>query len=343
MTAETAQTHEDPEAAYTSGVEHYTAGRAAQAAAAFEQARQQSPDNPGPWMYLGLIALSDDNVEGARNLLEQSIRLDGTTPLVWHYLGVCLERQGAPDQAAQCFRRALRLDPGAELSREALLRVDPSTAQEDAARTGEDGTRSTDTPALSEVYGVYEVLSQSSDPLVRQPLPLMDQVRHDGRAKLSAFTYRFVGGALAGYLLGYVVAQGRQSAKYWGSTSTHRIAATSTIVGFTCLFVVLIVGWLLLVAVTTRYIIERGRIQVISGLILRKHTNLELYRAIDITFTQNIIQRLTGDGTLVVQTATHKLRLVGLSRTSRLRATYQQLLNLVFALRANNYVRGIIS
>jgi hypothetical protein len=111
---------------------------------------------------------------------------------------------------------------------------------------------------------------------------------------------------------------------------------------------------------TMRITIARGRLQIRKGILARRVSNIELWRVRNVELDRTLANRLTGDGGIVVEltgTATANGRrrarrrnpqqgeiitLVGLTHGQRLDDAYQQLLNLVFLLRGNPVVKGII-
>ena len=149
-------------------------------------------------------------------------------------------------------------------------------------------------------YGVYEVLSNSTDALVRQPLPLIDSLRMTRRPHLTAYLYRFLLGLVASFLIAYVITQSRQTARYASGASNTPFATLPHLLLWGVAASLIIVGWLIAVACTTEYSVDKGRLQVVTGILVRKRTNLELYRVQNVTLTRNLIQRLTNDGTLVL-------------------------------------------
>jgi hypothetical protein len=113
---------------------------------------------------------------------------------------------------------------------------------------------------------------------------------------------------------------------------------------------------------TMRITVDRGRLQIRKGIFARRVSNIELWRVRNIELDRTLANRLTGDGAIVVEltgTATTSgrrrarrrnhnpqqgeiIHLVGLTYGQRLDDAYQQLLNLVFLLRGNPVVKGII-
>ena len=297
-----------PEELMTQGFSAYQNGRAEDAERAFAAAVKQDPTLGDGWYYLGLLAYARKDWLEAETNLRRAITLGASVVNAQHYLGLL---------------------PGAK---------PPS-----------DGATPPELDLTTSPYGLYEALSRSTDPLLRQPLELIDALRMTRHASVTAFLHRFLGAAGVAFLAGYVIAQGRQSLRYAGETSDR---ATATVLGITGLALAIAAVawiWIALVALTTRYVIDRGRLQITTGVLNRRTRNLELYRVTDVVLVRTLIQRLTGDGALhlhAIRVGAEKeevFDLTGVARTGELEVVFQQLLNLIFALRANPYCRGIIS
>jgi len=103
---------------------HLEDGRLPQAERLLQQVLQQQP-HPEAVHLLGVVALQQNNVDGALELLEQAISLSPGDPAVLQSLGTAHLLKEELDQAAVCFRRALTLDPQ---SAEALCSLGQVTA-----------------------------------------------------------------------------------------------------------------------------------------------------------------------------------------------------------------------
>ena len=317
-----------PEEPVQRGTAAYRAGDSAAALQAFTEAVERDPNLGTAWFYLGLLAYAREDWPEAEHALRRAITLGASVPNARHYLGLIPGAVPAPE-------------PPAPATAPATAPADAAPAPGDPAADAIDLTTSP--------YGLYEALSRATDPLLRQPLPLIDALRMTRRASPTAFLHRFLGATALALLGAYVIAQGRQSLRFAGDTSDR---ATATGLGVAGLALALMAAgwiWVALVAFTTRYVIDRGRLQITSGVFNRHTRNLELYRVTDVTLVRTLTQRLTGDGSLhlvALGSGTQKeetFELTGLARADELEVIFQQLLNLVFALRANSYARGIIS
>jgi uncharacterized membrane protein YdbT with pleckstrin-like domain len=115
---------------------------------------------------------------------------------------------------------------------------------------------------------------------------------------------------------------------------------------------VLFVG--LLKILCTRIRIRQGRLQVRRGVFAREWDNIDLWRITNIALSQTLLNRLTGDGTLVFtlsydqaarsaqQTPEAAHVITGLARGKELAALHQNLLNAATLLRGSPILKGII-
>ena len=117
----------------------------------------------------------------------------------------------------------------------------------------------------------------------------------------------------------------------------------------------MVVGVFCIRVLTTEVELDKGRLQIERGILSKRRTSIELWRIRDIELRRPLVNRLTRDGTLVLSLSPSgasrlpgrrgqgRIRVTGLLRGSRLkRESYQDLLNLVFVLRSNAQVKGII-
>lgn len=86
-------------------------GNLAAAEQAYRWLAQQSPGNPHPRHYLGLIALQRGDAAAAAALVGEAIALDGSVPEFHVNLGNALKRLGRLAEADRAYQRALELRP----------------------------------------------------------------------------------------------------------------------------------------------------------------------------------------------------------------------------------------
>jgi membrane protein YdbS with pleckstrin-like domain len=94
----------------------------------------------------------------------------------------------------------------------------------------------------------------------------------------------------------------------------------------------------------TQYTIDRGRIEVTSGILSKRTKNIELWRVSNIELERSVINQLTGDGTLILNVfyADHpeRVKIVGLTKMPELEELRVKLLNLIGLLRSHPSTKG---
>ena len=117
-----------------------------------------------------------------------------------------------------------------------------------------------------------------------------DEVLYEGAVAHSALLPRYLGWVLAsvvGGILAWVL---------------RPALADTGLAGYQVLLV--LVGlpglvWTYLVVVTTRFKIDRRRIEMERGVISKEVDSLELWRVVDVRYQQSLLDRLTGNGRII--------------------------------------------
>jgi hypothetical protein len=95
-----------------------------------------------------------------------------------------------------------------------------------------------------------------------------------------------------------------------------------------------------------RYVSARGRLQIRTGIFHRRVINIELWRVQDIELDRTLLNQITRDGTLafhvIADRGNRVVKVTGLAHGRQLEEYFQAFLNLVFLLRSNPAVKGII-
>ena len=102
----------EAEAAMSTAIGHYRAGRLAQAEEACQQILKAAPDHFGAVNLLGGIATRLGRTELAAESFAKAVALDPGDAAAHSNLGSAYRNQGKQDDAIACFRRALEIDPG---------------------------------------------------------------------------------------------------------------------------------------------------------------------------------------------------------------------------------------
>jgi membrane protein YdbS with pleckstrin-like domain len=320
---------------------------------------------------LGVIALAHGDLPRAQQEFLRCLERDGSHANAHFQLGVLAERQGDLDSAEGWYERSLTAFPTHQGAQEALtrLRGDNPPSTRPSPPPGTPTTPSaqphvTDAPwsaqaSNAEQYGVYDYLGEDSSQLSRQTRDALDGLRIRRMPYLSAYLASilkrvaiYIGmiallWALPGPIISLV-------ASVFGTSALGNWDLGSAAFGLAIAICVVEFVVYLLRVVTTRYTLERGRLQIETGVLFRKLTNLELWRVENVQLHRSPLQRLTRDGTLVIDVLRSAqpaskldlkrgpVRVVGLARDAELNTVYHQMLDLVWLLRGNPWVKGII-
>jgi predicted O-linked N-acetylglucosamine transferase (SPINDLY family) len=92
-------------------VAHHQAGRVDEAERVYRQVLDEHPDQADAWHLLGLLTAQRGNREGARQLIRRAIELDPSADLYHVNLGSISGACGDNAEAAACLRRAIDLNP----------------------------------------------------------------------------------------------------------------------------------------------------------------------------------------------------------------------------------------
>ena len=87
------------------------AGRPGDAAAAYEEVLKLAPQNADALQLLGLLAKRSGELVRAEALMRRSLQSRTAQPHVWNNLGNLLAAVQRPDEALECFARAVALQP----------------------------------------------------------------------------------------------------------------------------------------------------------------------------------------------------------------------------------------
>ncbi|MGN6872019.1 MAG: PH domain-containing protein [Solirubrobacteraceae bacterium] len=208
----------------------------------------------------------------------------------------------------------------------------------------------------SRTRGAYEYLIKDKSELSQQALALIDRLEMTHRPRVVAFLGRRATGpysrsakvvtrllllALLVWIL-IVATHVEAVRKIDGPVTPAPIGSAlvvSLVLGLLC------VGTYLLHAATTRYTLARGRLTVESGLLARNRRSLELYRVTNVALHRSMMNRITGDGSLVLtytgpdSSASERIPVTGLQGIRDLRVTGSQLEDLAFTLRSNAVIQ----
>ncbi len=282
----------------------------------------------------GYISFLRKDYGEADRMLAASLEVQPSNPNALYLRGLVASATGNAEAARFYFVQVLAIDPGHARAREALEREDRSRqSRQDAAASVAAAERA---PVKDQrgglQYGVYEYLRQDGSAISRQAIELIDALEIEVRPRFPAY----MGRALRGFIRPvFVVLLSVASAGIFPLIGYIRVKCT-------------------------RIRIAQGRLQIEKGVFSKHLKNIDLWRVRNIDLERTFVNRMTGDGTLILTltadpVAGRKRRrgrkqaagvqfayVTGLAKGSRLEATFQQLLGLTFLLRGNPVVKGII-
>jgi tetratricopeptide (TPR) repeat protein len=314
----------------------------------------------------GYIHFKNQDFAEADRMLGESLRIQPRNANALYIRAQICAVTGDAGQAADLYREALVVNPSHGPARAALGLGDGGTASTPTTPAASDrtnGDEPSDAPTdsrVAEYLGVYEFLLQDKSPLSRHAVALINALHITARPRFIAYLGRRPKHPSRSPLRSVVIAIGGLAWLAWmiylvGGASdgqsklahAHIRIEPSQIASLMAISIGLGAMVVCLCGIriaTTRYTLARGRVQIEAGLFARSARNVELWRVERVDLHQSLINRLTGDGTLVfaVRGEDRPLLITGLVRLPALETLRQQLMNLVFALRSNPMVKGII-
>lgn len=314
-------------------------GRLADAEEAFNEALTNGESVPEAVYGLGAVKLAQEDRPAAEDLFRKAYALGGEVENAAYYLGRMSFERGEMSAARAWYSLALEGSPDHAGATAGMADVAEAKAVAAGRVDGEYGRSA---------LGAYEALQASTDPLVRAPLTLLENLtRPAAPPRISAYLGHLAAALWWAVLAGYVLVQGYYTLS-WQQDFGRRPLAPSWLLVLCCLALgVSVVAVEVAVILTTRYTLAKGRIQTRRGIVIRHDHNLELYRVTNITIRRSLLQRLTNDGTFIFAAyeSGHPIPsvdLVGFASLTEMRELHPRLLSLVFTLRGSNAVRGII-
>jgi membrane protein YdbS with pleckstrin-like domain len=314
-----------------------------------------SSQNAAALYGLGIVAFSRRDWSKAAEFFEKVVAADPNHANAMCYRAAVAQEVGEPVPACDWLNRALTLQPDHQLARKrrAWLWTDSRFRK----LTQSDGK-----PHDFESLGVYAHLLDDPTLLSAQCVVALRHLRIASRpplhthfgmvgAWLSLEAQKIVKGKIQSLitlaLLVVVVAAFTRvptdTTKLMDALSQVGTYLASLIVRAIVLILVSCIGWALLRAATTTVTIDKGRLQVHSGVFHRKRINIELWRVQSAELRQSVVHRVFGSGYLRLTLHSGEVVLVpGPSPTPDLAQVYQELLDLIYLLRANPVIKGII-
>jgi membrane protein YdbS with pleckstrin-like domain len=321
------------------------------------------------WYGLGLIGLARGDDDRAAESFKAAITSDPEHAHSLYRLGELAERRGSLGEARLYLERVLQLQPGHEAAAEKLRALaGPAPAWAPSPPT-QPPTPPPTAPAGD--YGAYSFLLGDDSPLARSTIEMIDRVRRDVRPSLTAYAGRMLAAALVALAIAFGASAlyGRHNAfetvrapnpncdrfegapreqciRFFGLTEQRRRVRSNDVFSLWPLILLLplaAAGLVAARAASTRIEIDRGRVRVSRGVLLRQVRAVELFKVSAVQLRQGVLQRATGDGTLALDLDEgRQLWLTGVARIPELSALATQLQDLVLTLRRNRALQGIV-
>ena len=313
--------------------------------------------NLGPaYQGAGYICFLRRDYGEADRMLAASLEANPSNPNALYLRGMVAAATGNAEAARSYYNQALTIDPDHARARDALQRIDRNQQGKppEPAKDPPNHREATPGEALARGdLGVYEYLLQENSVLSRKAVALIERLKVSGYPRFTAFFGRrspqklHKGVKLLIALLiifwAAVVATHISWVAAHDGPDIYPIAVSKAILASVILIGVPFLVYLLR-EVTTKYTIARGRLTVDKMLFTRHARTTELWRVKLIETHQSIPNRLTGDGTLIFTLNDDKTKILvtGVAGYSELEKMRVQLMDLIFALRANPMIKGIV-
>jgi tetratricopeptide (TPR) repeat protein len=358
---EARQVSADPGQLLSEGRRLLEQGQLDSSAAAFQRASRIAATAGEGHYGLGVVALARGDPIAAEGSFSAALAAGPRNNNALYQLGFLWEKQGRRDDALDAYRRVLATQPqhaSARVRYDALTKgsQQPPAAGGTDSSAGHPAASAPGQPAEQGPPGVLGYLMSDSTPLSRQAVALIRQLEIDTRPRYLAYLGRHPLGLCALLIAGALIARGGSSLIPLTLAPGSRWTASRPL-GVLALAVILAAYGAMYVRVAcTRIRIRQGRLQIERGVFDKDFSNFDLWRVRTIQLKKTLINRMTGDGTLILtlgpeaQTEHRRLRgpkptvvkIPGLARGTLLTSLYQELLNLVFLLRGNPVFKGIL-
>ena len=333
-----------------------------------------APASAPDGMYgLGVIAFLKEDFATAANWIHYSLAVRPDNANAVYYLGLIAEKSDPGGHGSDLYHRALQIDPEHRGARKRLneLGIRPVAAKRDmASELPPIQPPATQIPISDATPSFYQALIQDKSALGMQTRRLIDDIQSKNvRPALTAYLGRILGISLFWMivLLSLAVSPLGQR-RAWtpssvstlavdtitpmmaepGSLQTHTVLNPGPLLLITAIAIATVV--LLIVRIKTTLIsFDHGRIAIEHGVFHRSTATHELLRVHDVSIERTLFNRLTGDGTLVLQLSgpqqgrrSECIKLRGYAKRERLQPLMVKIRDLVLLLRTGPWGKGVI-
>ena len=329
-------------------------GKSRESAAAFRKLIELGALKAQGHYGLGLVLLELREFGAAAAQLEQCLAIDPGNANATFYLGETWAARNTPDVARSFYRRALELDPQHP---GALERLGQSPSRPSKQSGTAPAPLPQSVPGVAPAgLGFYALIQNDPSALARQVVQLIDSLRMTVRPALTAYLGRIVALALVcllpALLIGLIPGGSSSNTLKRVPRRTLPQSATSAITwvqpALLAAGILLPLAYVIRVR-STKYTLTQGTLQISRGVLSKRVQNIELYRVVDIEFAQSWLNRMTGDGSLILsvegvggQRGATRMTLTGIARGDQLRDIFEKLRSLVLLLRTGQWGKGVI-
>jgi pSer/pThr/pTyr-binding forkhead associated (FHA) protein len=330
---------------------------------------------------LGMIALSEDDPAEAEAQFRWAVELDPGHANALYEIGALEADADRPDAALAFYDRALATSPqhaSALAGRDRLAgRTRPLAPHQGPAAPVQGSPPPPVRPPMSmqpvplglpgdNIPSVYQFLLEDPTPISQQTVQLIQRVEYNARPRYLAYVGRYFARTIVTTVILAVVVIAVTIVLNVLGSHYRAIPSSQTINRVTDFLLICIAALPVCTAIIgyinvqcTHIRIQKARLQIEKGIIRKHLNNIDFWRVHNIDLDRRLINRMTGDGTLVFsltfgvlpenygrrrhrKRTDHVVEVCGLVRGAELTELYQDLLNLTFLLRGNPIVKGII-
>lgn len=320
---------------------------------------------------LAMISLSLGDPAAAEAQLQHAAGLDPAHANALYELGALREQAHQIADAIAYYRRAVRVSPHHVSALAALGRLDthisPPPPSSDQPAHGHPGPLPPPNLSADGIPSVYQFLLEDPTPISQQTVQLIHRVECEARPRYAAYVGRYFARTLRVtvilaivLVLINVVSSMLRAHSSSGSPAASTVSRIDAVLGVCIVVLPVCLAVIGYIRVKCTYIrIQKGRLQIEKGVFHKHLNNIDFWRVHNIDLDRRLINRLTGDGTLVFSLTfgilpenyqrrrrrtkpNQVVEVCGIAQDAKLAELHQDLLNLTFLLRGNPTVKGII-
>jgi tetratricopeptide (TPR) repeat protein len=290
---------------------------------------------------LGVVQKKRGDLEGAESQFASAIERRPTHANALYQMGYIAESRKDFEGARGWYELALEVNPQHAAAAKAMSKL-PMLEQ---APVGQRRTLEVES-AAREPAGIFDVLLPDSSESSKRARALLHELHIPAaHPPWTAYLSRFLSWvalvvailalpSLVVPFLGLTRQQIRDFTAFWSSIEMFALVIVALVLALNYVRVKSIVISL-----------EDGRLQIEEGLLGRQIRSIELWRVNRIDFKQSMLNRITGDGTLVfvVYGEAKPFTVTGLARGAPLVELRDRLRELILLLRTNRAMQGIVT